>query len=153
MSNTTLWILASVICIIAEISTVTFYFLFLALGAIVAGILAWCGFDLIYPVICAGIISILGIALVSYYRSYANKNNNGSNDSNNLDIGNQISISSEKWTQVSSNVYVAKIEYRGSLWDVKYTSLNNHNPTIEQQNITYTIYAMQSNILLLNINI
>lgn len=126
MEAWSIWILLAGVLIAAELFTGTFYLLMLAFGMAAGGLAAYFGLPTGWQLICAAVVGIA--ATVALRRSRFGKLRRGAaeRDPNvSMDIGQLIVV--EAWQRVGS-AHVARVPYRGALWDVDLESGSNPLP-------------------------
>ncbi|HWZ48773.1 MAG TPA: NfeD family protein [Herbaspirillum sp.] len=117
MADWAIWMLLTGVLVGAELFTGTFYLLMLALGMAAGGIAAYAGLMLEWQLIIAAAIGIAAtVALRRSRFGTMRKKEPAERDPNvSMDIGQLIAI--DVWQRVG-NAYVARVPYRGALWDV-----------------------------------
>jgi membrane protein implicated in regulation of membrane protease activity len=116
MADWAVWILWAGALIGAELFTGTFYLLMLALGLIAGGIAAYAGLSPAWQLIIAAVVGIVATVALRRSRFGRLRREAAERDPNvSMDIGQPIVI--DAWQHVG-NAYVARVPYRGALWDV-----------------------------------
>jgi membrane protein implicated in regulation of membrane protease activity len=116
MADWAIWMLLTGVLVGAELFTGTFYLLMLALGMAAGGIAAYVGLMLEWQLIAAAAIGIAATVALRRSRFGTMRKERAERDPNvSMDIGQLIAI--DVWQRVG-NAYVARVPYRGALWDV-----------------------------------
>jgi membrane protein implicated in regulation of membrane protease activity len=116
MADWAIWMLLTGVLVGAELFTGTFYLLMLALGMAAGGIAAYAGLMLEWQLIIAAAIGIAATVALRRSRFGTMRKEPAERDPNvSMDIGQLIAI--DVWQRVG-NAYVARVPYRGALWDV-----------------------------------
>ena len=116
MADWAIWMLLTGLLVGAELFTGTFYLLMLALGMAAGGIAAYAGLMLEWQLIIAAAIGIAATVALRRSRFGTMRKEPAERDPNvSMDIGQLIAI--DVWQRVG-NAYVARVPYRGALWDV-----------------------------------
>jgi membrane protein implicated in regulation of membrane protease activity len=113
------------VLLILEIFTGTFYLLMIAIGCGAGGLAAWFGVPMAPQLVIAAAISL--IATLILRRSKLGKSNNvdSARDRNvNLDIGESVMVPS--WNAGG----VARVMYRGAMWDVELAPGQSADPGV-----------------------
>jgi membrane protein implicated in regulation of membrane protease activity len=126
MADWSIWILLAGVLIGAELFTGTFYLLMLALGMIAGGIAAYAGLGREWQLILAAIVGIAATVALRRSRFGKLRTQAAERDPNvSMDIGQLIAI--DTWQRIG-DAYVARVPYRGALWDVDLESGSNPLP-------------------------
>jgi membrane protein implicated in regulation of membrane protease activity len=126
MADWSIWILLAGVLIGAELFTGTFYLLMLALGMIAGGIAAYAGLTREWQLILAAIVGIAATVALRRSRFGKLRKQAAERDPNvSMDIGQLIAI--DTWQRIG-DAYVARVPYRGALWDVDLESGSNPLP-------------------------
>ena len=104
------WIIAGFVLLIAELLSGTFYLVVLAVAAFCGAGVAYAGFDFWQAAISAGVVAVAGVLAIERWKKTEPKG-----PGNNLDIGQSVTLDS--W--VSEPDGLARVRYRGTLWDAK----------------------------------
>jgi membrane protein implicated in regulation of membrane protease activity len=112
MENYLLWAIAGFVLVIIELVSGTFYLLVLGLAALFAAAAAYAGAAIWLQVIIAAATALLGIVLVRRWWSERPK---ADRSQNSLDIGQTVVL--DAWVNQAAGL--ARVRYRGSLWDAK----------------------------------
>lgn len=105
------WLIAGFLLIIFELITGTFYLLIIGIAALISGLLAYFGMGTTTQFIVASIVMLVGLWAVRQWH----KKQETSPSSQSLDLGQSVTLDS--W--ISENDKMARVSYRGSLWDAK----------------------------------
>ncbi len=127
------WAILAGLLLAGEMATGTFYLLLLALGATLAGLLAWLGAAVHWQLLAASLFSLAGVLILQHRRKAQHK----ATGDDNLDIGNPVNVL--QWTSER----MARVRYRGSEWDAQLTDGS-------QQAETLFICGIKGNLLLLS---
>jgi membrane protein implicated in regulation of membrane protease activity len=126
MADWAIWILLAGVLVGAELFTGTFYLLMLALGLFAGGIAAYFGLILEWQLIIAAAVGIAATVGLRRSRFGRLRRQAAERDPNvSMDIGQLIVI--DTWQQVGA-AYVARVPYRGALWDVDLEQGSNPLP-------------------------
>jgi membrane protein implicated in regulation of membrane protease activity len=116
MADWAIWMLLAGVLVGAELFTGTFYLLMLALGMAAGGFAAYAGLMPEWQLIIAAAIGIAATVALRRSRFGKMRKEPAERDPNvSMDIGQLIAI--DVWQRVG-NAYVARVPYRGALWDV-----------------------------------
>jgi membrane protein implicated in regulation of membrane protease activity len=116
MADWAIWILLAGVLVGAELFTGTFYLLMLALGLFAGGIAAYAGLAREWQMIIAAAVGIAATVGLRRSRFGRLRRQAAERDPNvSMDIGQLIVI--DTWQRVGA-AYVARVPYRGALWDV-----------------------------------
>lgn len=108
-----LWLAAALGLIGVEIFSATFYLLMVGLGSIAGSIAAYAGADITIQIVIAA-----GVTIVSTYALRRSKLREQleKKTSVNMDVGQIVNV--EKWCGDEESGYVARVKYRGAMWDI-----------------------------------
>ena len=106
------WLLAGLLLVVVELMTGTFYLLILGIAAGIGSLVAFMGHPFWLQAFIAAIAAVVGGVLVNRYHRAANA---GSPANTSNDIGETVTI--ETW--VSEPERLARVRYRGTLWDAQ----------------------------------
>lgn len=104
------WVLAGLTLIIIEITSGTFYLLVIGLAAFAGAAIAWFGGDIWLQAVAATVLATAGVIIVHRRRPHA-----PSAGANDIDAGQRVTV--ESW--VSEADGLARVRYRGTLWDAR----------------------------------
>ncbi|MBK4734554.1 NfeD family protein [Noviherbaspirillum pedocola] len=113
MSDWIVWIALAAALVILEIFSGTFYLLMVALGALAGAAAAWAGAGMEAQLVLAGLVGSAATLLL--HRMRRGRPRPDRNPDLNLDIGQTVDVS--HW-----QAGVARVSYRGALWDVELAS-------------------------------
>ena len=126
MADWMIWIVLAGVLVGAELFTGTFYLLMLALGMIAGGVVAYLGLTPEWQLIVAAAVGIAATVALRRSRFGKLRRQAAERDPNvSMDIGQLIAI--DTWQRIGS-AYVARVPYRGALWDVDLESGSNPLP-------------------------
>jgi membrane protein implicated in regulation of membrane protease activity len=113
------WLALAGVLVILEIFSGTFYLLMLAIGMAAGGMLAWFQADDTVQVIVAALVALIATYLLRKSKyGKIQKSADAARDPNvNMDIGQIVSI--DEWKNEQGEQYVARVTYRGAMWDVE----------------------------------
>jgi membrane protein implicated in regulation of membrane protease activity len=116
MTHWMIWFAAACALLIAEMATGTFYLLMIAIGAAVGGLAALSGMNGVVQCMLAAIVALIATAVLRRSRLGRTPTIDASRDPDvNPDIGQSVVV-----TEWSSNApHIARVMYRGALWDVE----------------------------------
>jgi membrane protein implicated in regulation of membrane protease activity len=117
MENWMIWLIAAGIVVIFEMFTGSFYLLMISFGLASGGLAAWYGYDINIQLIVAAIVG--AVATYSLRRSKLGtpQKTDAARDPNvHMDIGNTIIVN--EWIIEGGGKSVARVMYRGAMWDV-----------------------------------
>lgn len=106
------WILTAIALVIVELLSGTFYLLVLAVAAAGGGALAYFAFPFSVQAGFATAVAVVGVVFVHHYRVRVSTDGSGSNA---MDIGQRVTF--ESWVNEAQGL--ARVQYRGTLWDAK----------------------------------
>ena len=112
------WAVLAGVVVILELFSGTFYLLMISFGMVAGAAFAAIGFGISSQLIVAAVVGSL--ATIALHRSkYGWKGNgNAARDPNvNMDIGQSVEVQS--WNEQSNGRFVARVSYRGAMWDVE----------------------------------
>ena len=104
------WAVAGLTLIIVELTSGTFYLLVIGLAAFAGGAIAWAGGNVWLQAVAATIIAAGGVIAVHRRRVKAPPG-----AANDIDAGQRVTV--ESW--VSEADGLARVRYRGTLWDAR----------------------------------
>jgi len=108
-----IWFIASLVTLIAELFTGTFYMLVIAVALGAGGITAWLSGSFAMQFLVAAIVGFLGALMLRKSRFGLSTRLDPATDASvNMDIGNRLTV--ENWDHAGH----ARVMYRGALWDV-----------------------------------
>jgi len=107
-----LWMVVGGILIFAELVTGTFYLLVLGLAALAGGVAGWLGLPFWAQVAAAMLVGVTGVIAIKRRRPSRASSTGGGNA---IDIGQLVTLDS--W--VSEADGIARVHYRGALWDAQ----------------------------------
>lgn len=114
MTSYYFWFAASVVLVIAELATGTFYLLMVACGVTAAGIAALLGVEVPMQTATAAVVAIVAILALRRTRFGKLRRSDAATDPNvNLDIGQEVEVST--WDAFRR----ARVPYRGADWTVE----------------------------------
>jgi membrane protein implicated in regulation of membrane protease activity len=113
MSDWITWLALAAALTILEIFSGTFYLLMIALGALAGAAIAWFSAGAAAQLVLAGLVG--SIATLLLHRGRRNRPRPDRNPDLNLDIGQTVQVA--QW-----QAGVARVSYRGALWDVELLS-------------------------------
>ncbi|RXZ38924.1 NfeD family protein [Oxalobacteraceae bacterium CAVE-383] len=126
MEHWSIWILLAGVLLAAELFTGTFYLLMLAFGMVAGGAAAYAGMATEWQLIAAAVVGIAATVALRRSRFGKLRKQAAERDPNvSMDIGQLIVI--DTWQRVGAS-YVARVPYRGALWDVDLESGSNPLP-------------------------
>lgn len=113
------WLVLAGILAILEIFSGTFYLLMIAIGALAGAALAWLGFGDTVQILLAAMVALIATYILrqSKYGKIQKKDDATRDPNVNLDIGQILKI--DEWKEEASQHYIARVTYRGALWDVE----------------------------------
>lgn len=127
MSDWVMWLMLAGGLVVLELFTGTFYLLMVALGLVAGALAALSGAPMWLQLLTAAIVGVL--ATLSLRRSRFGKELrvDTAHDPNvNLDIGQTVSVAN--WTDHPGVQPVARVSYRGAMWDVELAPGNAARP-------------------------
>jgi membrane protein implicated in regulation of membrane protease activity len=117
MTDWAIWFVLAGVLVGAELFTGTFYLLMIALGMAAGGVAALCGALVEWQLLAAAIIGIAAVLLLRRSRFGRLRKTDARHDPNViLDIGQTVEVAA--WQEQGSH-HVARVPYRGALWDVE----------------------------------
>lgn len=135
------WLAAAVILVIVEIFTGTFYLLMVALGLAAGALCAWFGLDVPLQFVIAALVgAIATFALHRRHAGTAKRPDAASNANINIDIGQNVTV--HAWRIESGNRPLARVMYRGAMWDVELAPGEEARPGV------FTICALRGSRLI-----
>ncbi len=118
MTDWMIWFAVACVLIILEMATGTFYLFMIAIGAVAGGIAALSGASGTWQCILAAVIAAVATFALRRSRFGRSGNLDASRDPDvNLDIGQALEVA--EWRNVPGAASVARVMYRGALWDVE----------------------------------
>ena len=118
MTNWMTWLVLAGVLVILEIFSGTFYLLMIAIGMAAGALLAWFGVGDTAQVIVAAIVAVIATYLLRKSKYGKIQTTDAARDPNvNMDIGQILSI--DEWKNEQGEQYVARVTYRGAMWDVE----------------------------------
>ena len=118
MANWMNWLVPAGVLIILEVFSGTFYLLMVAIGFGAGGLAAWMGASDISQVVAAAVVGIVATYALRKSKFGKARKTDATRDPNvNLDIGQILSI--DEWKNKEGEQYVARVMYRGAMWDVE----------------------------------
>lgn len=133
MTEFTFWLVLAGILVVSEILTGTFYLLIVAVGALLAALIAHLGYSLEMQIGAGSVFAIIACLVLQSFKKKLPPAASTSSDK--LDIGNLLEI-----TQWDSNG-MSKVLYRGANWQVQ---CNDAEPSTGM----HSIVDVRSNTLL-----
>jgi membrane protein implicated in regulation of membrane protease activity len=116
MADWAIWVILAGVLIGAELFTGTFYLLMLAIGTVAGALAAYAGLQPGWQLIVAAMVGIAATAILRRSRFGKLRKHAAEGDPNvSMDIGQTIMV--ETW-ELAGASYVARVPYRGALWDV-----------------------------------
>ena len=112
MSGYIVWAVAGLVLVIAELLTGTFYLLVLGVAALAGALTAYLGGGFWLQCLLSAAVALIGIYCVHLWRQ---KHTGRPQDRGSLDIGQSVVLDS--WVNQAHGM--AKVKYRGALWDAK----------------------------------
>ena len=134
MSAYWMWWIAAAALIAAELLTGTFYLLVLGLAVACGGIAAWLGASAAFQWLTAGILGVVGVALLEQWK----RGRGAAARQPALDVGQMVRVQS--WGPDRT----ARVSYRGSTWDAELAT-----PDTPQGETMY-IAATRGSVLILS---
>jgi len=117
MANWMSWLVPAGLLVIMEIFSGTFYLLMVAIGFAAGALMAWLGFAEITQVIVAAVVGLAATYALRKSKYGKPHRTDAARDPNvNLDIGQIVRI--DDWQNIEGQQYVARVMYRGAMWDV-----------------------------------
>lgn len=118
MTNWMTWLVLAGVLVILEVFSGTFYLLMVAIGFGAGGLAAWLGASDTWQVVAAAVVGITATyALRKSKFGKIQKTDAARDPSVNLDIGQTLGI--DDWKNNEGGQYVARVMYRGAMWDVE----------------------------------
>ncbi|QAU34613.1 NfeD family protein [Janthinobacterium sp. 17J80-10] len=127
MSEWGMWLMLAGSLVVLELFTGTFYLLMVALGLVAGALVALSGGAMWLQFLAAALVGVL--ATLSLRRSKFGKSArvDAAHDPNvNLDIGQAVAVA--EWTDHPGVQPVARVNYRGAMWDVELAPGNLPRP-------------------------
>jgi membrane protein implicated in regulation of membrane protease activity len=113
-----IWVVAGFVLVIAELVTGTFYLLVIGAGAFAGALVAWLGGNELWQALAGSAVALAGALGVHHWHT----KNRGPSGSNFLDRGQPVVL--EGWS--NENAHIARVKYRGTLWDAKLSHTDAH---------------------------
>ncbi|MDB5763558.1 MAG: hypothetical protein JWQ21_2553 [Herminiimonas sp.] len=118
MADWIIWFVAAGIVVVMEMFTGTFYLLMIGIGLAAAGLAALTGAGSALQFIIAAVVGVIATFALRHSKLGRFNKTEASRDPNvNLDIGQTITI--EEWRTSEGSRSVARVMYRGAMWDVE----------------------------------
>jgi membrane protein implicated in regulation of membrane protease activity len=112
------WLAPAGVLVILEIFSGTFYLLMVAVGFAAGGLAAWLGAGDAAQVVAAAAVALAATYILRKSKFGKIHKTDAARDPNvNLDIGQILSI--DEWKNNEGQQYVARVTYRGAMWDVE----------------------------------
>ena len=141
MSDWLIWLIAAGVVVILEIFTGTFYLLMIAIGLAAGALAAWFGVDNSLQLIVAAIVGAVATIVLRLSKFGTPRKIEASKDPNAiLDIGKTINVS--EWQENGDGRHVARVMYRGAMWDVELDTDAESRPGI------FTIHEVRGSRLI-----
>jgi len=141
MTNLMTWLVPAGILVILELSSGTFYLLMVAIGFAAGGLTAWLGFDISSQILVAAAVALVATYILRRSKYGKSETTDAARDPNvNLDIGQILKI--DEWKNNEGQQYVARVMYRGAMWDVVLEENGDPKPGL------FTICEMQGSRLI-----
>lgn len=135
LSAPTLWWLAAVGLVLAELLTGTFYLLMLALGAAAAALAAHAGLGTSAQMLTAAVAGAAAVLLGHGWRTRRAAARAAEGDATlNLDIGSPVQVA--QWRPDGT----ARVHHRGSTWDAR---LGSPGPALPGPHVIRAVHANQ----------
>jgi membrane protein implicated in regulation of membrane protease activity len=115
-----IWVIAGFVLVIAELVTGTFYLLVIGVGAFAGALVAWLGGNELWQAVVGSAVALAGAWGVHHWHGV--KNTGVAENSNFLDRGQPVVL--EGWA--NENARIARVKYRGALWDAKLARSDDH---------------------------
>ncbi|MFL9925133.1 NfeD family protein [Herbaspirillum lusitanum] len=117
MTAWAIWLVLAGVLIAAELFIGTFYLLMLALGLVAGGIAALLQVSLEWQLLIAAVVGI-GATIALRRSGFGRRRVRQATSDPNviLDIGQSLHV--DQW-QAQGDVYIARVKYRGAMWDVE----------------------------------
>jgi membrane protein implicated in regulation of membrane protease activity len=118
MTHWMTWLVPAGFLVILEVFSGTFYLLMVAIGFGAGGLAAWLGASDTWQVVAAAVVGVAATyALRNSKYGKIHKTDAARDPNVNLDIGQILSI--DEWKNNENQQYVARVMYRGAMWDVE----------------------------------
>lgn len=112
------WLVLAGVLVILEVFSGTFYLLMVAVGLAAGGLADWLGAGEVAQVMVAAAVGIAATVVLRKSKFGKIHKTDAARDPNvNLDIGQILSI--DEWTNNEGQQYIARVMYRGAMWDVE----------------------------------
>lgn len=141
MSDWMIWLIAAGVVVILEIFTGTFYLLMITIGLAAGAGAAWSGADMSIQLIVGAVVGTIATVALRLSKFGTPQKTEASKDPNaHMDIGKTISVN--EWRENEGGRRVARVMYRGAMWDVEL------EPTAESKPGSFTIYEIRGSRLI-----
>ena len=141
MSNWMIWLIAAGVVVILEIFTGTFYLLMISAGLAAAACAAWLGAGMPLQLVVAGVVGAIATYALRRSKLGTRQKIDAARDPNVLlDIGRTIVV--RDWQIGADGKCVARVSYRGAMWDVELERGEEANPG------TFTIHEVRGSRLI-----
>jgi membrane protein implicated in regulation of membrane protease activity len=118
MSDWMIWFVLAAVMVILEMATGTFYLMMLGIGLAAGGFAALGGFGVEWQFLVAAVVGSAVIFALRKSRFGKLRSSNAAADPNvNLDVGQTVTV--DEWTAIHGGVSMARVMYRGALWDIE----------------------------------
>lgn len=118
MADWQMWLIAASGLVILEMFTGTFYLLMISIGLVAGAIAALLGIGVSFQIVVAALIGVVATTILRRSKIGRFPRKNAACDPNvNLDIGQTISV--KDWSQDEGGRNIARVMYRGAMWDVE----------------------------------
>ncbi|MBV8666175.1 MAG: NfeD family protein [Burkholderiaceae bacterium] len=112
------WLVWAGILVVLEVFSGTFYLLMVALGFATGALAAWLGASETVQVVLAAVVGVAATYALRKSKYGKLAKGDAARDPNvNLDIGQILNIG--EWKNPQGEQYVARVMYRGAMWDVQ----------------------------------
>ncbi len=129
MSDWTIWLVAAGLVVILEIFTGTFYLLMIGVGLAAGAVAAWFGADMSLQLIVAAVMGAIATYALRKSKLGTTKKVDVTRDRNVLlDIGQTLVVN--EWQVGGGGRNVARVMYRGAMWDVELEAGQASNPGV-----------------------
>lgn len=132
-----LWWLLALGLGLAELFTGTFFLLFLALGAAVAGVVAYMGFGFEWQLLAAAVGAVAGAFWLR-----ARQKSDRPNAHESLDVGGRVTVA--VWTSPTRT----EVRYRGATWQVELEPGQGDGESVQGQPGEHFIRQVNGNVLI-----
>ena len=114
-----MWFSMAGLLLVIEIFSGSIYLLMIAFGMAAGGVVAYMGLPVSLQLLVAGVVGFSGTIALRMSR-YTRKKDPAHDPNINLDIGNTLLVN--EWESFPNGSRVARVAYRGSMWDVELES-------------------------------